>query len=157
MPFMVSSTEIFTQTRYLLELERKRKTSTFFGIKSEELLLSKRNRLRMHIENACYGLRGEWKWERTQTLNVPENRFIWDRAEGESTIMGFRSQVIINYSTQTEGKRVVGQDTEIGSKAESQSYNNHRKINKWITIKRQDLLDKDRKPEMGYNRQTGKQ
>ena len=73
--------------------------------------------------------------------------------------MGFRSQVIINYGTQTEGKRVAGKDTEIKLKPESQSYNNHRKTNKRRTIKiqRQDLLYRDRNPETGYNRQTGKQ
>ena len=86
-------------------------------------------------------------------------QIFWGKAEGESKIRGFRSHVIINYGTQTEGKRVIGEATEIGSKPESQSDNNHRKTNKQrsIKIQRQDLLDRDRKPETGSIRMNRKQ
>ena len=60
----VSSSEIFTQTSekvlYLDVSITKNifccKVSTIFSLKSEELFLTKRNRLRVHIENATVSL-----------------------------------------------------------------------------------------------------
>ena len=52
----LSSSKIFTQTRDSLEnLQRIKKR--LLGIKSEELFLPKRNRVRVHIKNATVSLR----------------------------------------------------------------------------------------------------
>ena len=55
------------------------------------------------------------------------------------------------YGTQTEGKRVVGEDTEIGSKPESQSYNNNRKTKKRENYKN----TKTRLPGQGKETRNG--